>query len=112
VIGGYTPLVWSKSSQKLKDESGSSFIFSLSNNHKFILDKKKDAIYQNACTGPIFGNGSPDFYICDSANTNNGSYAEINQSYLNENYKLGDGESHMKFTGSPDKSSSYQAKEW
>ncbi len=28
VIGGYTPLIWSKSGRKLKDESGSSFIFS------------------------------------------------------------------------------------
>jgi hypothetical protein len=111
VIGGYTPLVWSKSGQYQKDESGSSFIFSLSNNHKFVLDKYKDAIYQNSKHGPIFGNGSPDFYIGDSANTIN-SWAKINQSYLNENYKAADGESHMKFTGNPEKSYHYQAKEW
>jgi hypothetical protein len=75
VIGGYTPLVWNKSRQKLKDDSGSSFIFSLSNNHKFVLDKSKDAIYQTSGDGPVFGNDSPDFYICDSANTSNYSCA-------------------------------------
>ena len=114
VIGGYTPLVWdlSKSGQKLKDESGSSFIFSLSNNHKFVLDKSKDAIYQSSFHGPIFGNGDPDFYICGSANTNKSSYAKINKSYLNENYKAGDEESSMKFTGNPDNSYHYQVKEW
>jgi hypothetical protein len=31
---------------------------------------------------------------------------------LNENYKAGDGESYMKFTGNPDKSCEYQTKEW
>jgi hypothetical protein len=102
VIGGYTPLVWSESGQKLKDESGSSFIFSLSNNHKFVLDKSKDAICQSSGHGPIFGNNYPDFYICDSANARN-SRAEINQSYLNDNYKAQDGKSYMKFTGNREK---------
>ncbi len=39
VIGGYTPLAWDKANdgQYQKDVSGSSFIFSLSNNHKFLL---------------------------------------------------------------------------
>jgi hypothetical protein len=36
----------------------------------------------------------------------------INKYYLNENYKARDGESYMKFTGNPDKSHLYQAKEW
>jgi hypothetical protein len=114
VIGGYTPLVWdeAKSGQCQKDESGSSFIFSLSNNHKFVLDKSKDAIYQNSSHGPIFGYGPADFYIIDSANTSNASYALINKTYCNENYKAGDGESYMKFTGNPDKSSNYLTKEW
>ncbi len=111
VIGGYTPLVWNKSCQKLKDESGSSFIFSLSNNHKFVLDKSKDAIQQNSLYGPCFGDGGNDFYIANSANTQN-SYALINKSYFNENYKAGDGESYMKFTGNPDKTHFYQTKDW
>ncbi len=75
IIGGYTPLTWSNSDNILKDESGSSFIFSLSNNHKFVLDKSKDAICQHSGYGPIFGNNFPDFYICDSANTSKYSCA-------------------------------------
>ena len=46
IIGGYTPLSWNKSGQKIKDASDRSFIFSLTNNHKFRLDKAKEAIYQ------------------------------------------------------------------
>ena len=52
VIGGYTPLVWNKSNKQVKDESGNSFIFSLTNNHKFKLDKSKTAIYQYDGYGP------------------------------------------------------------
>jgi hypothetical protein len=84
VIGGYTPLVWDKPSisKLMKDDSGNSFIFSLTNNHKFKLDKAKDAIYQANSIGPTFGNNNPDFYISDSVNTSN-SYAMINNSYIN-----------------------------
>ena len=82
VIGGYTPLVWDKSNSSKKDESGKSFIFSLTNNHKFTLDKSKDALYTDTTLGPAFGSGSPDFYINDSANTND-PYTMINQSYVN-----------------------------
>jgi hypothetical protein len=113
VIGGYTPLAWdkAKNSQCQKDESGRSFIFSLSNNHKFVLDKSKDAIQQLSSYGPCFGDRGNDFYIASSANTEN-SWAVINQSYWNENYKAGEGESYMKFTGNPDKTHFYLAKEW
>jgi hypothetical protein len=113
VIGGYTPLVWDKAKhgETQKDDSGSSFIFSLSNNHKFILDKSKDAIQQHSGTGPCFGDGGNDFFINSSADTHS-SYAKINQSYLNENYTAGDWESYMKFTGNPDKTFNYHAQEW
>ncbi len=83
VIGGYTPLVWSKSGQCLKDDSGSSFIFSLSNNHKFVLGKSEDAIGQYSDYGPCFGDGGDDFTINNSANTDKNSYAAINNSYFN-----------------------------
>ncbi len=65
VIGGYTPLVWEKAKigQCQKDDSGSSFIFSLSNNHKFVLDKSKDAIQQLSLCGPCFRDKGNDFYI-------------------------------------------------
>ncbi len=83
----------------------------MSNNHKFVLDKSKDAIYLSSLSGPWFGDGDPDFYIVDSANKNN-SYARINRSYFNENYTAGNADSFMKFTGNPDKSSNYRTKEW
>jgi hypothetical protein len=84
VIGGYTPLVWNhKNGAYLKDESGSSFIFSLTNNHKFTLDKSKDATYPHSSLGPAFGSGQPDLFIYASANTTNYSYAKINQCYVN-----------------------------
>ncbi len=84
VIGGYTPLVWDNPSisKLMKDNSGSSFIFSLTNNHKFKLNKAKDAICQANSIGPTFGHTNPDFYISDDANTSN-SYAMINNSYIN-----------------------------
>ena len=84
VIGGYTPLVWNtNNTTHLKDESGRSFIFSLTNNHKFTLDKSKTAIRSSPSHGPIFGGDGPDFYIENSANTTNNSYAQINKCYVN-----------------------------
>ncbi len=82
----------------------------MTNNHKFILDKSKDAIYQHSGAGPHFGISFPDFYLDDFANSNNNSYAQINKSYTNENYIEGNGDSYMKFTGNPDKSPNFKAK--
>ena len=83
VIGGYTPLVWDKSIQNKKDESGKSFIFSLTNNHKFTLDKSKDALYTHTNLGPAFGDSNPDFFIWDFADTQKNSCTIINRSYVN-----------------------------
>ena len=84
MIGGYTPFVWNtKNGAYLKDESGSSFIFSLTNNHKFTLDKSKYATYTHHTNGPTFGNDLPDFYISNYANTTNNQYAKLNRSYVN-----------------------------
>ncbi len=114
VIGGYTPLPWDKTkSGYINDESGTSFIFSLTNNHKFTLDKSKSAISQYFNHGPIFGTGNPDFGIIGSSNSNiSDSWAIINQSYSNSNYTAGNGDSYMKFTGNPNKSNTFRTKEW
>jgi hypothetical protein len=71
VIGGYNALFWdnSRHSKYETDESGNSFIFSLSNNDKFTVDKSKSAIYHYYPHGPWFGPGSPDFMIVNSGNT-------------------------------------------
>jgi hypothetical protein len=68
IFGGYTPLVWDKTqSGYVKDETTKSFVFSLTNNDKFILKDLQRTIYQRVDFGPIFGNN--DFYISDSANS-------------------------------------------
>ncbi len=81
VIGGYTPLVWEKKNgDHVKDESGRSFIFSLTNNHTFTLDKNKPAISQYANHGPLFGTGNPDFGIDGSSNgSSRNSWSIINR---------------------------------
>ena len=88
IIGGYTPLVWGKSNNYLRDESGESFIFSLTNNHKFTVDKSNVAIYQHISEGPYFGDSHPDLYISSNANTCARSWSKINRSYSNENYMI------------------------
>ena len=76
--------MWTISSngQCVNDETGRSFIFSLTNNHKFSLKKGKTAIYRAINIGPTFGNGDPDFYINNNAKAYE-SYSKINQSYVN-----------------------------
>ena len=67
----------------MKDSSGDSFIFSLTNNHKFSLDKSQTAICLEGTLGPLFGRiYDLDFYINDSANIKD-SYVRINKSYVN-----------------------------
>ncbi len=47
-IGGYTPLVWNNSAGVYKkDPKFQSFIFSLSNNHKFVPNAPENAIYNH-----------------------------------------------------------------
>ena len=83
MIGGYTPLVW-RGFGAVKDKSGGSFIFSLTNNHKFVLDMEKTAIFRGA-DGPSFGDMNPDFSISNEGNKND-CYSRINRSYNNKNY--------------------------
>jgi hypothetical protein len=66
VIGGYTPLPWGSSKEDIFDSRKESFIFSLSNNHKFVLAPGKIAICRRKKQGPFFGNPEkPDLCICD-----------------------------------------------
>ena len=75
------------------------------------MDKSKTAISHHKTCGPFFGSSNADFRIDNSENTSN-SYAMINQCYLNSKYTAGNGESYMKFTGNPNKSFHFKAKEW
>ncbi len=114
-IGGFTCLRWS-SDQKASfkaDDSGESFLFSLSEEDKFRLIKKQNAIYSKKKFGPVFGGGGNeyDLFISDKANSNNFSYALINEAYYNENYQKGDKISLKKFTGS-ENGGHFKIEEW
>jgi hypothetical protein len=66
-IGGYNPLGWSSSGQYKSTRD--SFIFSVSNQHKFIPANGTNSIYDNPGLGPVFGdgNGGYDLLIADRA---------------------------------------------
>ncbi len=61
-IGGFTPLKWSSQNVWTAENSKESFIFSLTQNDKFTLQKPENAIYNGQSYGPTFGGGH-DLYI-------------------------------------------------
>ena len=81
-IGGFTPLKWASLGNYVPDNSKESFIFSLTHNDKFTLQKPEYAIYNGQSFGPYFGGGC-DLCVCDKSNTSNSSYANICHSYHN-----------------------------
>ena len=81
-IGGYTPIKWSSNGGWVIDDSMSTFLFSLTENDKFELTNKFQAVYQYSEYGPLFGAGT-DLVIYDKANKNNYSSANINHTYKN-----------------------------
>ena len=68
IIGGFTPLNWESPIERENkyDESGSTFLFSLTLNQKFDIIKKyyTSAIINKASFGPIFGVG--DLYLMNN----------------------------------------------
>jgi hypothetical protein len=110
VVGGYTPLIWEKTStsEYVKDESGSSFIFSLSSNEKLVLDKSKTAIYRCSPHGPLFGDGNSDLGISAAGSD---CWSLVGRSYTNENYKSNQ-ESYGKFNGNPGNYYYFGIKKW
>ncbi len=108
-IGGFTPLVWSSNGSYQTDFTGESFIFSLTNKDKFRLSQSKHAIFDNSKYGPAFGDGC-DLCIGHNANTNNESYAKINNIYTNSKYTKNECSSWQKFLGNP--LPSFKVREW
>jgi hypothetical protein len=53
------------------DHSKESFIFSLSNNDKFVLKKLEYAICNHANYGPAFGENGMNLYVYDQGNIDN-----------------------------------------
>ncbi len=115
-IGGFTSLRWS-SDQKANfkaDDSGNSFVFSLSEGDKFKLIKRQSAICSKKKFGPVFGGGGGndyDLFISDKANSTKFSNAFVNEAYYNEKYVKGDKASLKKFTGN-EKGWHFQINEW
>ncbi len=95
----------------MADESGKTFLFSLTNKDKFRLENKKYAINRSSSTsyGPAFGNGW-DLFIRDKANTSKNSGGRINTSFVNENYTAENKEA--KFLGTAKENINCKLKEW
>ena len=88
-IGGFTHLAWNsppQGSEYKADNSNESFIFSLTNNDKFTLRTREHAVLNGRAYGPTFGGGF-DFYVCDKADSQNLSYANVCRTYNNNNYR-------------------------
>ena len=75
-----------------------SFLFSLTEGDKFELKNKDNAVVHNLHYGPVFGGGR-DLLICDKANTNHSSHANINHTYKNSKYQYDNKQSKFKFAG-------------
>lgn len=100
MIGGFTSELWDKNGngKSVSDYAGHSFIFSLTNRHKFVLEQHEHAIQTGVEDGPRFGNGA-DLVIKDKANENNNSYANICTSYTHPRYIYKNSESYKMFSG-------------
>lgn len=112
-VGGYTPLKWSspQAGGFVADNSMESFIFSLSQNDKLIMQEPGSAIYNGQNYGPIFGGGD-DLSVRDHANSNDSSYANICHNYHNKKYKLGDKASWERFHGGATGSNQFKIRDW
>lgn len=98
IIGGYTPLAWNSNGAYQVDGTMKSFTFSLTNNHKFVVQGNANHVYGNSSYGPTFSNHH-DFYIADNCNQNFNSHANVNYMYKNTNYTAGNVNSYAMFTG-------------
>lgn len=106
-------MLWdgTKNGEYIIDNTGESFIFSLTNRDKFLLTDISTAIWNHANYGPTFGGGA-DLLICNEADQKPLSYADINKSYHNEQYQQRDRSSWERFSGNPNNSWHYRIQEW
>ena len=83
-FGGFTDLQWDQSGNY---KTGSNpFIFSLDEKEIYYSKNGSNSIYCHSSYGPTFGGGH-DFYICNSCNSSNSSYENMNNSYENNGKK-------------------------
>ena len=103
IFGGFTPVTWDSSSEWKSDPHA--FLFSLTNNDNKPCKIKIDpnqynyAIYCIQKYGPTFGGGH-DIRIYCNANTTNGSYSNLGNTYKHPQYAKGTNEAQSFFAGS------------
>jgi hypothetical protein len=88
VFGGFTPIAWDSSSSYKPDDTGKSFLFSLTNPRNsepkiFPISRASHSICCSASCGPRFGSGY-DIYVADRCNENTNSYTNVGHSYKND----------------------------
>ena len=102
ILGGYTPIAWSSNSSYSQDHNRETFLFSISNEEKYVQINTEYGIYGNSSYGPTFGGGH-DLYIADHCDTaENTSYFNFGYSYNTEDRKYvnGNNETHEAICGS------------
>jgi hypothetical protein len=102
IFGGFTPVAWDSNSGYKTDNSQKSFVFTIKNPQnieprKFALSSASLAIYCGSDRGPTFGSHS--IYVANDSNSNNSSYTDLGNSYVNDTGINGEqvftGESHF-----------------
>jgi hypothetical protein len=91
-------LGWHSSGSYSTDSTGKTFVFSLTNNHKFVAETQTNNTYGHSSYGPTFGDGH-DFYLADGCNNNFSSYSNVNYRHKNPNYTQGSQASYTLMTG-------------
>ncbi len=113
VIGAYSRLSFNptkaKSGEYVCDDTGASFIFSISNNETFRLINKSGAIYRYGSKDKIRF-GSDEFTLGDRANMGHNCYTSLNSYYNNANYIDGDVNSYLRMNGN--NTDQFTTKEW
>jgi hypothetical protein len=91
------------------DQTKTSFIFSLTNNDKFILEEKSKAVFRLKDKS-LVKFGSNEFVICDSSNAISRSCTHINRSYSCQNYSQYGKQSYIRLNGN--ETQYFTTKEW
>jgi hypothetical protein len=109
-IGGFTPVDWYSPEIETicKDDSGESFIFSLTEKEKFDLKNNCCATQNFKNWGPVFG---ADLVLEDKANHYSNCYAKLN-CYGSKNVSKDDWTMNKSIGGNPKKLNNFKVLEW
>ena len=114
MIGGFSASTWKVQSNDTRwgDDSGDSFVFSLTNLDKFTMQQRGYCFRYLNGYGPMFGNqNGTDFFITNRANKERDCGGNINNGYWNGKYTKDNRESWEMFTGG-NQDFRFTVKEW